>query len=98
MGRIQSIRNDTIMSNLEKLNFAIIGCGRISNRHAGHIAKQGNLVAVCDVIEERAKTLGEEYGANWYGSVDEMLKAEQGNIDVVSICCFETKLRHHIDI
>lgn len=74
------------MSNLEKLNFAIIGCGRISNRHAGHIAKRGNLVAVCDVIEERAKTLGEEYGANWYGSVDEMLKAEQGSIDVVSIC------------
>ena len=34
--------------------FAIIGCGRISKRHAEKIIKQGRLAAVCDIIPEKA--------------------------------------------
>jgi predicted dehydrogenase len=69
-----------------KLRFGLIGCGRIAQRHAEHINKQGKLVAVCDVVNERADALASQYGANAYYDVEEMLKANHGEIDVVSIC------------
>jgi UDP-N-acetyl-2-amino-2-deoxyglucuronate dehydrogenase len=31
------------------LNFGIIGCGRIAERHAAEMKGLGNLVAVCDI-------------------------------------------------
>ena len=37
------------------IKFAIIGCGRISQRHAGHIINKGKLIACIDVIDEKAK-------------------------------------------
>jgi predicted dehydrogenase len=67
------------------INFAIIGCGRIAQRHAEHINNIGKLVAVCDVITEKATTLAKKYSAKAYTSIDDMLAAEKG-IDVVSIC------------
>jgi predicted dehydrogenase len=38
---------------MEKINFAIIGCGRIAQRHAEHINNNGRLVAVCDIDLEK---------------------------------------------
>ena len=38
---------------MTELRFAIIGCGRIAERHAEHIAKQAKLIAVCDTKEDR---------------------------------------------
>ena len=67
------------------LQFAVIGCGRIAQRHAEHIAKAGKLVAVCDVIPEKAQTLAGKYGAVAYSDADELLKKSKG-IDVVSVC------------
>jgi UDP-N-acetyl-2-amino-2-deoxyglucuronate dehydrogenase len=67
------------------LKFAIIGCGRIAQRHAEHIAKQGKLVAVCDLIPESAKALADKYGAVAYNDIDEFLKKISG-VDVVSVC------------
>jgi predicted dehydrogenase len=69
----------------KKLNFAIVGCGRIGARHAGHIKNNGNLVAVCDTVADRVSALAEEYGANAYTSIDDMLQNEPG-IDLVAIC------------
>ena len=43
---------------MDKLKFAIIGCGRIAQRHAEHIKNQGELVAVCDVKEDVARAFG----------------------------------------
>ncbi len=74
------------MNTEKEINFAIVGCGRIAQRHAQHIKNNGRLIAVCDVIESRADSLAAEYGANKYYDLDEMLKNEEGNIDVVSIC------------
>jgi predicted dehydrogenase len=71
---------------VQKLRFGIIGCGKIANRHAGIISILGDeaeLVAVCDTVEEKARRLGERYGANWYLSANEMLKKER--LDVVNI-------------
>lgn len=67
------------------LNFAIIGCGRIAQRHAEHIVNNGNLIAVCDNVESKANELATKYNAKSYTDIDELLKNEP-LIDVVSIC------------
>jgi len=70
------------------MNIALIGCGRISSVHLESIKtleKEGKakLVAVCDIVEERAKTKGEKYGVTYYKDYHEMLKNEK--IDLISI-------------
>jgi UDP-N-acetyl-2-amino-2-deoxyglucuronate dehydrogenase len=65
--------------------FGIVGCGRIAQRHAEHIVKLGTLTAVCDSDITRARALGEKYGADVFGSLEEMLKAKP-DLDVVSVC------------
>lgn len=66
------------------LKFALIGCGRIGNRHAEHIANQATLAAVCDVDIEKAQRLAHSYQVKAYASVEELLQDEA--FDVVSIC------------
>ncbi|MCW3093462.1 MAG: Gfo/Idh/MocA family oxidoreductase [Ferruginibacter sp.] len=66
-------------------NFVIVGCGRISLRHAEQISRLGNVKAVCDIIPERANTLAQQYGATPYYSLERLLLVEK-EIDVVSIC------------
>ena len=68
-----------------KIRFAIIGCGRIAQRHAEHINKIGVLVAVCDIVPEKATALGDKYQAKAYGTVEELFQTETA-IDVVSVC------------
>lgn len=65
--------------------FAIIGCGRIAQRHAEHIQRLGKLAAVCDNIPERAKSLADKHGAASYTDIDTLLREVKG-IDVVSVC------------
>jgi UDP-N-acetyl-2-amino-2-deoxyglucuronate dehydrogenase len=68
-----------------KIKFAIVGCGRIAQRHAEHISKRGQLLAVCDVVEEKAQQLAAAYGAKAYTSYAEMLQHEP-NIEVIAVC------------
>lgn len=72
-------------TTLNKVKFAIIGCGRIAQRHAKHIAAQGILQAVCDVKEERAIALAQEYNCKAYTSLEDLLQNEK-DVDVISIC------------
>ncbi len=65
--------------------FAIVGCGRIARRHAEQINKVGKLVAVCDIVYENALELSEQYNANLYLSIENLLETET-NVDVVCIC------------
>jgi UDP-N-acetyl-2-amino-2-deoxyglucuronate dehydrogenase len=67
------------------IKFAIVGCGRIAQRHAEHISKRGQLVAVCDVVEDKAQQLATTYGATVYTSYTEML-ANESTIDVIAVC------------
>jgi len=69
----------------QQINFAVIGCGRIAQRHAEHINNIGKLVAVCDIVPEKANALAEKYNAKAYYSAEEMLNS-QHEINVVSIC------------
>lgn len=75
----------TTPPTLDKLGFAIVGCGRIAQRHAEHINRLGSLVATCDIIRERAEGLATQYGSRAYSSIEEMLTAE-GDVDVISVC------------
>ncbi len=68
-----------------KINFAIVGCGRIAQRHAEHIHNKGILVAVCDVVKERADELAAKYDAKAYYAIEDLLLNEKG-IDVVAVC------------
>ena len=70
---------------MKKIKFVIIGCGRIGNRHAEHISEQGELVAVCDINEEKAKSLSEKYESKYFTNINE-LSSSNLEYDVVSIC------------
>lgn len=67
------------------VNFAIVGCGRIAQRHAEHIRNKGKLVAVCDVVKEKADKMAEEYNAKAFYDLDQLLTSGS-DIDVLSVC------------
>lgn len=79
---------------MSKLNFAIIGCGRISKNHVDALInnyENCNLVAVCDIIEEKAQIRKNQYedkikngNVIVYTNYIEMLEKEE--ITVVTIC------------
>jgi len=46
---------------MQKIQFAIIGCGRIAHRHASLIVKLGKLVAVCDTDQQKLNAFADEY-------------------------------------
>jgi UDP-N-acetyl-2-amino-2-deoxyglucuronate dehydrogenase len=70
---------------MKKLNFGLIGCGRIAERHAEHINNQGKLIAVCDINSNKVKEFSSKFGGKAYTSIEELLKTEK-EIDVISIC------------
>ncbi|MEA4901456.1 Gfo/Idh/MocA family oxidoreductase [Desulfitobacterium sp.] len=69
----------------KKIRFAIIGCGRIAPKHAESIVAipEAELVAVCDIVPEKAQAFADKYGAKPYTSFEEMLAAE--DIEVVTV-------------
>jgi UDP-N-acetyl-2-amino-2-deoxyglucuronate dehydrogenase len=75
------------------VKFALIGCGRVSGKHADAIASTpgARLVAVCDIDVARARALGTKLGVPWFADMDELI-ARVPEIDVVSIL---TPTGHH---
>jgi UDP-N-acetyl-2-amino-2-deoxyglucuronate dehydrogenase len=69
------------------IRFAIVGCGRIAQRHAELLAsgqiKGASLVAVCDIRRERAVSFGERFRVPFYTEIRDLLSAP--NIDAVSV-------------
>ena len=66
------------------IEFGIIGCGRIAQRHARYMQERGKLVAVCDIIPEKAIQAGAEFGADVFFSVEDLLK--KNSFDVIAVC------------
>jgi len=61
---------------MEQIKFAIVGCGSVSgNRYFPHLGDlpRGCLTAVCDVVAERARRRGEEFGVPYYTNFEEMI-------------------------
>ncbi|HNR30812.1 MAG TPA: Gfo/Idh/MocA family oxidoreductase [Candidatus Hydrogenedentes bacterium] len=69
------------------LNVAIVGMGGIGNVHAQCYEKDpiARIVAVCDIIRERADRAAERYGCPAFYSVRDMLKSGV-RIDCASMC------------
>jgi UDP-N-acetyl-2-amino-2-deoxyglucuronate dehydrogenase len=67
------------------VKFAIVGCGRIAQRHAEHINNIGKLVAVCDINEKAGRELSIKYNCKFFTKIDEMLSKISG-VNVISIC------------
>ncbi|MBN2126298.1 MAG: Gfo/Idh/MocA family oxidoreductase [Deltaproteobacteria bacterium] len=80
---------------MSTLRFGLIGCGRISKRHAEVLKSlpSAELVAACDIRRDRAERFGREHGVPCYLSAEEMLDKEQ--LDVVNIL---TPSGNHADI
>lgn len=70
---------------MNKLKFAIIGCGRIAERHAEQINRLAVLQAVCDNVEAKAVSLGSRYGAKVYTDYRDLLLNEK-EVNVISVC------------
>lgn len=70
------------------LNFALVGCGRISRKYAEAFTSDklpgSRLIAVCDVKYERAKALGSRLEIPYYRCQHEMMQSHP-EIDVVNI-------------
>jgi predicted dehydrogenase len=69
------------------LKFALLGCGRIAKKHieilGGGQINGTKLVAVCDIIPEKAKAFGEKYGVPWFSDMHQM--AAKVDLDVLNI-------------
>lgn len=70
------------------MNICLVGCGGISKCHLAAIDSMKNdgarLIAVCDIIPERAMKAAGEFGCKAYTDYDEMINCEAA--DVVHIC------------
>lgn len=87
------------MSKSVKLRVGIIGCGGIANgKHMPSLSKieRVEMVAFCDLIEEKAQKAAKQYGApdaKVYTDYRELLKDK--SIDVIHVC---TPNRSHSEI
>ena len=67
------------------LKIGIVGMGGIGDTHAASHKKDplANLVAVCDVVKEKADAAAAKHGVKAYYSLPEMLRNEE--LDVVDV-------------
>ncbi|MGQ9732184.1 MAG: Gfo/Idh/MocA family protein [Candidatus Zipacnadales bacterium] len=71
----------------DTIGFGIIGCGMIAPFHAKSVlaAEGAELVACCDIVEEKAKAFAQEYGIKYvYRDLEDMLR--QDDVQAVCIC------------
>lgn len=70
----------------KKIGYAVLGLG-VGRSHAKSVlsAKNGELIAVCDLLEEKLERAKKDYGdILTYTSFDEMIK--NPDIDIISVC------------
>ena len=69
------------------LKFALVGCGRIAKRHSellGNSQISGAcLAAVCDLVEDKAQKIGEQFSIPYFTDMHEMM--QKVNVDVVVV-------------
>lgn len=69
------------------LNFGLVGCGRIAKRHSellGHGEIEGaRLAAVCDIVPQKAKVIGEQFDVPCFTDMNEMARSVDLDVCVV---------------
>ena len=73
------------MSDRSDFRVALVGCGRISRNHVDAIERTEGLelVAVCDIVEARARDTAQRLKVPWFQSIEEMLATVE--CDVVTV-------------
>ncbi|MBZ4645928.1 MAG: oxidoreductase domain protein [Clostridia bacterium] len=72
---------------MKKVKIAVFGAGSIAQkRHISECSENPNveLVAVCDIVKERAEKVAEQYGMRAYTDYKELLANEE--VDAVIVC------------
>lgn len=77
---------------MKKLGVAVIGTGFWGRNHARVFKEleETELLAICDIDANRARTVADQFGVKPYTSTSRMLKNE--NIEAVSVCTWSTSL------
>jgi len=73
---------------MEKIRFALVGCGNIAKKHThviNNYLDNAEIVAFCDVVEERVLEYSDKYGAPAFSSATEMMEKIGDKIDIVNI-------------
>lgn len=80
------------------LRFCLIGCGRIAVRHSELLSSGtipgASLVGVCDIVEDKARAMGEKVGVPWFTDMHEMLAAV--DVDVLVVLTESGKHAEHV--
>ena len=72
--------------NDRRIRFAVVGCGRISDRHFDALAKhheRAELVAVCDTDPALAQAASARYGVPGYYSIPSLLAHSEADVAVL---------------
>lgn len=60
------------------MRFGLVGCGRIAARHAELLGRGqiegATLAAVCDIIPEKAQSIGRTFNVPWFKDMHEMMR------------------------
>ncbi len=77
-----------------KVKVGIVGCGGVANAHAPgwQATEEAELVAVCDMVEDKAEAFAERYNAKPYFSIADMVSSEK--LDIADVC---TREMHHCE-
>lgn len=71
------------------VRIAIVGCGRIAKRHCeilgGRHIPGASLVAVCDIVHEKAAAMGKEWNVPFFSNLHNMMQTLGSQIDAVSV-------------
>jgi len=73
---------------MEKMKFALVGCGNIAKKHVhviNNYLDEADIVGFCDIAHERAKKYGEENGKPAFSNIHQMMSAIGEEIDIISI-------------
>lgn len=73
---------------MEELGFALVGCGRISNKYTEILTsglEGASLVSVCDIQKNRAEETGKKWNVPFFCDMHEMVKTMGDKIDVLCI-------------
>jgi UDP-N-acetyl-2-amino-2-deoxyglucuronate dehydrogenase len=69
------------------LKFALVGCGRIAKRHAELLGLEqisgARLVAVCDVVREKAESIASRFSVAAFTDMHEMMRRAEPDVVVV---------------
>ncbi len=66
------------------MNIGIIGCGLIGHKRARAIKPPHRLIRVCDVNENRARSMGEEFECSWSLDAEDIFSDKDIDVAIVS--------------